>query len=210
MSLAVYLLIDRSGSMANKWDETISSVNAYINDLKKQKVRCKATVCCFDSQGGLTFDVLRDAVAMSKWKDIGADEIAPRGYTPLYDAVGKLISKADADGPKKAAIVIMTDGGENASKEISKDSARAMIKRCQDKEWQVVFLGADFDAYNDAGNLGVLRGSTMNMSAGNYGAAAQSLSYSTKAYFSSGRMMSFSDEDRKLSGENKVGSKTTA
>lgn len=205
MTVNVFMLVDRSGSMATRWEETISSINTYIEDLTKAKTRGSVTIACFDLHNGLSFDLLRDKVPFSKWSKIDSKEVSPRGSTPLYDAVSKIVALADEKGGKKTVIVIMTDGAENASKEVSKSTAEAMIKRCQDKEWQVVFLGADFNAFADASNIGVMRGQTLNMTKGNYEKVSGMLFGKTMSYVASGSSMSFTEQDRdEAEGKTKV------
>lgn len=196
MNMNVFMLVDRSGSMSTRWEETISSINAYIGDLVKAKTRGSATVACFDLQNGVSFDLLRDKIPFSKWTDIDSKEISPRGMTPLYDAVSKIVALAEEKGGKKTVIVIMTDGAENASREVSKSDAEAMVKRCQDKEWQVVFLGADFNAFADASSIGVGVGQTLTMTSGNYENVSKMLSGKTMAYAARGSSMSFTQDDR--------------
>jgi hypothetical protein len=66
----------------------------------------------FDAQDGLQFDVLRNSVDAGRWNDVTTNEVSPRGMTPLYDAIGRIVSLAEKDRPEKAIIVIMTDGEE--------------------------------------------------------------------------------------------------
>jgi len=52
--------------------------------------------------------------------------------------------------------VVVTDGQENASKEFSKARVKKMIQRQQTEyNWQFTFLGADQDAFAEAGGLGI-------------------------------------------------------
>lgn len=193
----IYMLLDRTGSMSRKWDETLSSINGYVDDLKKNKTKASITLAMFDHHAGFKFDIIRKDVKPKDWKKVTNDDAAPRGTTPLHDAIGRIVSMAESDKPKKAVVVVMTDGLENASREMNRDAAKACLDRCRDRKWQVVFLGADFDAFGQAAGVGTKADQTLNMSAGHYGAAMRSLSTATAAYASSGRAMSWSDEDRK-------------
>ena len=47
-----YILLDRSGSMAGKWGEALSAINAYVDELKSGKTKSKITLVCFDRTAG--------------------------------------------------------------------------------------------------------------------------------------------------------------
>jgi Mg-chelatase subunit ChlD len=203
MTMKAYILLDRSGSMAARWVETIGSLNAYVAGLKAEKGTKKAevTVAAFDDRE--PFKVLRSSVRAADWSDINNDEVQPRGMTPLYDAIGKLIETIRTDAPKKATIVIVTDGAENCSREIKKDAAKALLDEMRGKSFDVVFIGADFDAFGQGADLGNLAGATLNMTSGNYAAAMRGLSTRTSNYASTGVVGAFSDEDRKKAAGKK-------
>ncbi|RYD95358.1 MAG: VWA domain-containing protein [Sphingomonadales bacterium] len=153
-----YILLDRTGSMEPIWAEALSSVNAYADGLASldggPRVNADITLAAFDAQDGLQFDVLRQDVDASEWRDVTNKEISPRGMTPLYDAIGRMVSLAEKDKPEKAVIVIMTDGEENSSKEMTKASAKAALDRVRAKGWEVVFLGTEFSNFDDATGVG--------------------------------------------------------
>lgn len=154
-----YILLDRSGSMASKWSDTLGGVNAYVHQLASDPVTkdILVTVVLFDSHNGQTvFDVIRRSLQAKHWEDILLKEASPRGWTPLYDAVGQLVSLAFSDNPEKSAIVIVTDGQENHSKEHNQASAKALLDTCRKRDWQVLFLGADFDNFKQSQSLGVV------------------------------------------------------
>lgn len=193
--LNAYILVDRSGSMATKWEETISSVNAYVKELK---VDGYVTVAFFDDHNGTQFDLVRNEVRFREFEPISAKEFQPRGGTPLYDCLERLVSLAEKENSSKTVIVVMTDGQENSSKEITKDTAKYIVKKCKAKDWQVVFLGADFDAFSQASSVGVGHNFTINTSAGNYGSVMRDLGTKSMNYASTGASMAFSDHDRAI------------
>lgn len=98
-------------------------------------------------------------------KDINSDlDYIPAGMTALMDGVGIAIdtigkwlnSMPEDEKPEQNMIVIITDGGENFSKEYSASRVREMIKHQQDKySWNFVFLGADLNNVKDAIDLGI-------------------------------------------------------
>ena len=90
--------------------------------------------------------------------------LVPRGMTALLDAVGRAINETgerlakmdETDRPGLVVFVVMTDGEENSSKEFSKDQVKQMITHQQEKYgWHFTFLGANQDAFAEAGALGI-------------------------------------------------------
>lgn len=202
--LSVYILLDRTGSMQVRWVEALSSVNAYVEKLAKDKAKAAVTLALFDRHAnGPQFDVIRDKQSPADWKPVSDADATPRGDTPLYDAVGKLVNLAEQENSEKAVLVVMTDGQENSSREMTRESAKAALERCKRRGWQVVFLGADFDAVTQASTVGVMRANSLNMSVGNYAATMDSLGEKTVAYAASGSGISFSEADRQLATGNK-------
>lgn len=192
--LNAYVLLDRSGSMSTRWSEALGSVNAYVEGLAK--VPAKVTLATFDDVAGIQFDVIRDAVPVADWKNVTADEASPRGGTPLFDAIGRVVALADKANAEKTIVVVMTDGGENMSREITKTGVKAAVERCQARKWEVVFLGADFDAFGEAANVGVGAGKVLRMSAGNYRSATANLAAKSMGYFTGAEAVSFDEKDR--------------
>lgn len=201
----IYLLIDQSGSMSANWSETIGAVNSYVRSLidNPSLSGLRFNVAAFDADAGLRFTELRRHVSADGWNEITNADATPRGMTPLYDAIGKITEWIEADAPEKATVAVITDGHENSSREVSKKDAKSMMDRLREKGFDVVFLGADFDAFDDAAAVGIGAGQTMTMTAGNYGAATQSLSARTASYGKTGDNTAvWSAEDRKrASGE---------
>ncbi len=203
----IYLLIDQSGSMITNWTETIGAVNSYIRGLigNKNVKGLRINIAAFDSDADLRFTEIRRNVKAKLWADITDKDAEPRGMTPLYDAIGRLSAWVDSDKPQKAAVVIITDGQENSSREVTKATARAFLDKMRDKNFDVVFLGADFDAFGEAASVGTQAGQTLNMTAGSYRAAASSLSQRTTMYAETGAIADFSDDDRRVAKGEDMG-----
>ena len=194
-----YVLLDRTGSMESRWTEALSSVNAYATGLASldggPKVNAEITLAVFDSQDGLKFDVIRDDVEATHWKKVTNADATPRGMTPLYDAIGRMVSLAEQDHPEKAVLVIMTDGEENASKELTRAGAKAALDRARAKGWEVVFLGAEFS--NSSRNMAVTKdqlSDSMNR------LAQKSRNYASGA----APTVEWNDADRKAAKEDEV------
>ena len=209
VQLNSYILLDRTGSMNSIWDEALGSVNAYVESVitpdDGPNVANDITFSVFDAQDGLQFDTLRRNVSGEDWRVITSDEVQPRGMTPLFDAIGRMVTLAEEDNPDKAVIVIMTDGHENASREFSRDNIREVLDRVEKRGWAVVFLGAEFASFGDADAAGVARTNQMAVSSERLGATMENLAQHNRAY-AQGRSDSveFDEEDRALAQEDDV------
>ena len=114
----------------------------------------------FDDQ----IEVLYDQVKLGEVRPITDKEYYVRGCTALLDAVGRAIHHIGnihkyaqpEDVPRHTLFVITTDGMENASRRYSAPEVKEMI-RCQKEKygWEFLFLGANIDAVETAGHLGI-------------------------------------------------------
>lgn len=206
-----YILLDRTGSMSDIWDEALNSVNTFAEGLATKEegeigdVAAKVTLAVFDAQDGLQFDVLRRETDAGAWSNVTDDEASPRGMTPLFDSIGRIVGMAEGDNPDKALLVIMTDGMENASREVTKDGAKAALDRARAKGWEVVFLGAEFANFDDAEGVGQAAAKNMAVSKDNLGETMQRLSKKSRSYAKGeDAEIIFDEEDRAAAGEEDV------
>jgi hypothetical protein len=206
-----YILLDRTGSMSSIWDEALTSVNAYAaavgeaEEGETDDLETSVTLAVFDAQDGLQYDVLRKDVQPAAWTKVTSDEVSPRGMTPLFDAIGRIVATAEADNPEKAVIVIMTDGMENSSREITKDGARAALDRVEAKGWEVVFLGAEFANFDDADAVGVSASKTMAIGQGTMQESMSRLAKKSRSYGKGEEAeIEFDAEDRAIAKEDDV------
>lgn len=133
VTVAINILLDRSGSMGNVKLETISGLNAFKKEQATTAAEIGEDVLLFveqfDSEG---FDVVVDGVKIGDAPDWNSDVYEPRGMTPLYDSIGKAIGHLDNRlaevKPDRVVFVMMTDGLENASSELNKEKARIPVR----------------------------------------------------------------------------------
>lgn len=185
-----FILLDRSGSMRSLWSEAISSVNGYVAKLAADNVDTGVTLATFDAPAtALDFNIIRDRIIPTTWKRVEPAEAEPRGWTPLNDAIGKIVDLAKAGAPSgikydKVAIIIMTDGQENASRELDTEQAKKLLDDCRLMGWQIVFLGANFDNAAQAAGYGTQSRHTVRTSAANLGATMSFMAGKRAAYAS--------------------------
>lgn len=177
-----FILLDRSGSMGSLWAEAIGSVNSYVQGLADKRVDTGVTLAAFDGQGGLDFTIVRDRIVPSTWHAVSQTEIEPRGMTPLNDAIGRIVALARAGNYDRVAIIIMTDGHENASRELTVAQAKVLLEDCQKRGWAVTWLGANFDNVQQAAFYGSGRGQTVNSTTRNLMATASAMSAKRATY----------------------------
>lgn len=152
--------------------EAPGSVNACVDALTRPaggtriSGQDKVTLAVFDHHDGLKFGLLRRALRAGGWTRVSEAEISPRGMTPLFDAVPRIVSLAASDAPERGVIVSMTAGEENASRAVTKDGAKAALDRARAPGWEVVSLGSEFGKFADAEAVGVIGSKAMAVRAG--------------------------------------------
>lgn len=161
----VALLLDRTGSMNTNKTETIAAVNSYIEGLQK-KFKGLFTLTQFDTDpqtNAPAIDLVQDNVKIKDAKLLTEATYEPRGMTPLLDAIGTTLGKIKTKGFENVIFVIVTDGQENDSREYKDVKViRKMLEKKRKKGWQVMYIGADVDAFAEGRNLGIAAGQTLN------------------------------------------------
>ena len=190
-SVHVHFLLDRSGSMSAMAPDVIGGFNAFLANQQAQPGRSRMTLVQFDSSE--PFEVLTDALALGRVRPLSERTFQPRGGTPLWDAVGELITRASVRQQqrrvlgKKAeetVVAVYTDGEENQSVRFDGETIRRLIEAKKEEGWTFVFLGAGLDAYAEGGRIGVGVGSTQSFAPDGHGArlAFDSLDVSLRTF----------------------------
>lgn len=209
MNFNVNILLDRSGSMTDRKSDHIGGLKSFIEDNKDGNT--KISLIQFDDINPC--EILLDNMP-SQDIDLSKVDLIPRGWTPLYDAIGKTIafvesniSKEDKD--TQVILVIITDGEENASKEWTSEKIRNIIKQ-KEKDWKILYLGANVDAFKESGRVGISQTSAVNYTntargVQNVYSVSTSKLRAMKAAYSQGiektsamSMMDFDDDDREI------------
>ena len=156
MAPPIFFLLDRSGSMDQCRDDTIGGFNAFIQYQKAQNPDALMTLWQFDHEilFSYTNKPLREVTAMTY------DTFQPRGSTHLLDTIGEALKSSPVADPP--IMVIFTDGQENGSHKFTKSAVKEMIQQKTSEGWTFVYLGANQDAFAEAGALGIAADTTMN------------------------------------------------
>jgi hypothetical protein len=141
----IYCLIDRSGSMSECIDDTIGGFNTFV---KNQDPETVISLTLFDHETNTMYKTsVKDAPILDK------KTFVPRGSTALLDSIGYIIKSVPSD--EIPVIVILTDGQENSSKKYTKFHINDLITEKKKLGWNFVFLAANQDAIESAGELGI-------------------------------------------------------
>jgi hypothetical protein len=179
--LYAHVVLDRSGSMEPCADDAVGGYNAYVAKLPRTSL---VSLTLFDSEG---IDLIRDGVRPGAAK-LKTGDYQPRGMTPLYDAIGHTIAEAErrSVGFERVALVILTDGYENASTDFKQKDILKLLKQKQERDgWLVIYLGANQDAWAVGQQFGAAVGNTMTFDTTNAGFALDSSGAATRRYAAS-------------------------
>ena len=157
----VVFILDRSGSMSGLEDDTIGGFNSMIEKQKNTESEALISTILFDHET----EVLHDRVSLSEIKPMTDRDYWVRCSTALLDAIGKSIKHIknihkyarEEDRPDKTLFCITTDGMENASIIYNYQQIQKMVEAQKEKGQEFIFLGANIDAIETAGNIGISR-----------------------------------------------------
>lgn len=155
----IIFVIDESGSMGSVRADVIGGFNTFLKDQKELPGEAILTLVKFDTN----YKKLEEGTLLEQVKELDNERYSPGGMTALLDAVGKTINEVisrhatlpEEDKPSKVILAVFTDGEENSSEEFRnlKDLAK-MVKEREDAGWEILFMGADIDAWGDGQRMG--------------------------------------------------------
>jgi len=206
-----HFVVDQSGSMSGSEGPTIEGFNSQLKTLQELKIESPdneyiVSVTYFEDE---VMDIVKFA-PIEEIQLLSRENYRPGGMTALLDGIGKSIEairrKYDQEIREDLAsvvIVILTDGGENASKFYTKNLIAETIKELDETgKWTFSFLGADLDAVSASDNLNIRRENIISFNKENYSGIMDQMSSSIRNYESmksAGNMKSnlFDDIDEK-------------
>ena len=166
----VVAIIDRSGSMCGKEQDTIGGVNSSFEVIKqdlKPNEQVNVSIKLFDHEEKMLIKSLN----INKVRPIELRQFVPRGQTALYDAIGSTITyfmEKKLHNPTcydKCLIYVATDGCENCSIKFDAKSLKKLIDSAQKSyNIELLYLGANQDAILEASKIGILPTHAINYS----------------------------------------------
>ena len=156
----IVFILDRSGSMSGLESDTIGGFNSMIKKQQKElEGNALVSTILFDHES----IVLHDRIPLAEVKPLTEKDYETRGTTALLDAIGDAVKHIknvhkyarEEDRPEKTLFVITTDGMENASEKFSYRDIKELVGKQKELGWEFIFLGANIDAIEVAGHLGI-------------------------------------------------------
>jgi len=158
----IWFLLDRSGSMDHLAGDVIGGFNQFLAQQQAQTGKARMSVVLFDGQD--PYEVVVDGRRIAEVPTLTPATYHARGMTPLFDALGTLLERADqriaqrteaGQEAEDQLVLVFTDGHENASRRFDRTRVFEMIKDRQDAgNWTFVFMGANQDSYAAGGGVG--------------------------------------------------------
>jgi Mg-chelatase subunit ChlD len=185
-NLHIYFVLDRSGSMGSMASDVVGGFNGFLAAQQSDGPDALMTLIQFDSND--SHEVLAEALPIAEVPPLTLESFAPRGGTPLYDAMGQAITDATVRVERRRAagepdesilFVTFTDGEENQSVEYRREQLFDLVKKHEQEGWTFAYLGANQDSYAEGGRIGFSAGSTQNFMADPQGSRAALMSLSS-------------------------------
>ena len=141
------IIVDESGSMSIIRKQAFAGMNETLQTVRQMQKKFpdqeqRVTLITFDSEHT---KLHYDNTPAAQTKDLGWKAYNPSAATPLYDAIGKGISKVNAqiEEGDNVLVTIITDGEENSSEEWTLKMVRTMIEKLKKQHWTFTLIGTD-------------------------------------------------------------------
>ena len=157
------IILDKSGSMSSIAKAAISGFNETVGGIRSAQERFNDTQEHFVSLMlfcGCEKTMVYDKVPVNEVKELTSRDYRPCCNTPLFDAMGLSINALYKDIKDKedatAAVTVITDGMENASREYSGAAIKALVERMKDEEgWNFAYIGTNQDVEAVSASLNI-------------------------------------------------------
>jgi len=155
------MILDESGSMEDIKNATIRGFNEVVETIKDVESKFpeqRHFISLVSFNGGGVKEILWNE-EVKKLHSINGKLYQPAMSTPLYDAIGKSVSRLreelPADVSSNVLVTILTDGEENASREYSRSHISALINELKSGSWTFAYIGANHDVEKAARNISI-------------------------------------------------------
>ncbi len=141
------IIVDESGSMSVIRKQAFAGMNETLSTVRTMQEKFPdteqhVTLVTFDSEHMKWH--YNDALAKTT-HDLSWKAYNPCAATPLYDAIGKTVSKLNAQVAEgdNVLVTIITDGEENCSNEWTQKMVRNLIEKLKTQHWTFTLIGTD-------------------------------------------------------------------
>ena len=144
--VTVGLIVDHSRSMGAKLPDVLSSVAFFVHSSNPQD-----EMFVVDFNDDVSIELMKGKAFSSDAKDLNEalTAVSARGRTALYDAVSEGLHHLQYGHLEKKALVIISDGGDNAS-HLKYAQILAQARQSQAVIYSIALLGADNEEENPA------------------------------------------------------------
>jgi uncharacterized protein YegL len=175
-------VLDQSSSMTSVKDEAISGFNTLCDEQRKIEPPASFSLNLFSSE----VSFVHDGVPLTEVPPLTPTLYEPYGGTALNDGIGQMIQHIGkrAKRSTRVLVAILTDGGENSSRQFSTADILSMITyRRTTYDWQFVFIGPE-EALSYALSIGIPKSNVVSFDADPAGMCQimERLSKSMRAY----------------------------
>jgi uncharacterized protein YegL len=147
------IILDESGSMDAIKKTIINGFNEVVQTIKSVALQFpeQEHTVTFVSFNSLGIKKIHENAKIELLNQIDERSYQPNGGTPLFDAMGASFFNLnwiiEKENPKNynVLVTILTDGEENASKEHTAKSIKALIESYKLKNWTFTYIGANHD-----------------------------------------------------------------
>jgi uncharacterized protein YegL len=162
-TLHVAIVLDRSGSMEDCRDATISGFNELVEgiraDDRKGGLRTRITLVTFNHE----VEAVHFKAPLASLQRISRQTYIPGGNTAMLDAVGltldRLTGEVKDQASKSFLVCIVSDGYENASRRYTYPDIAARIRTLTEAgNWTFTYLGSNQDLSQVSAQLHIPRG----------------------------------------------------
>ena len=151
MPRPIFFLLDCSGSMEVSRSDTIGGFNSFLSDQRSLDENTLMTLWQFDHE----ISKFYTNVPLKDVQPLDRRTFQPRGATHLLDTIGEALDTGSPIG-EPPVMVIFTDGEENGSTKYTRAEIKEKIEQKTSEGWTFVYLGANQDAFAEAGGLGIV------------------------------------------------------
>ena len=141
------IIVDESGSMSVIRKQAFAGMNETLSTVRSMQdqypdTEQRVTLVTFDSEH---MKWHYDNAEAKQTENLKWQAYNPCAATPLYDTIGKSVSKLNAmvDKGDNVLVTIITDGEENCSQEWSLQMINKLIGKLKEQGWTFTLIGTD-------------------------------------------------------------------
>ena len=141
------IIVDESGSMSVIRKQAFAGMNGTLSTVRSIQdqypdTEQRVTLVTFDSEH---MKLHYDNAEAKQTQNLKWQAYNPCAATPLYDTIGKSVSKLNAmvDKGDNVLVTIITDGEENCSQEWSLQMINKLIGKLKEHGWTFTLIGTD-------------------------------------------------------------------